>query len=192
MSNMTAGSDETRPHNHRGPMAGAWLLIGFGILLLLNNLVSMEGAIVLLILGGVFLAVYLNSHSYGWLVPAMILLGLGVGMIFEDAHWLYFRGDWEPLFLGVGFLAIYVVDRIVQGHTRTWPLWPGGILVVYAVWEGFLRYSFLWEIRHLVEDWWPLLLVIWGIVLLRRDHGKKNGGARGTSPVTGSDPPPAA
>jgi len=147
-----------------------WILIGFGALLLLENIVDFNGSLFLLALGAGFLAAYLNTRNYGLLVPAMILLGLGFGLLLEDVRIFDIRMQWEPFLLGLGFIGIYLTDRIVQGPTSIWPLFPGGILVLVALWDFLDRYDFLWEVQEFLADWWPVLLIALGIYLLRRQR----------------------
>ncbi|MFC1500284.1 hypothetical protein ACFL6T_04625 [Candidatus Zixiibacteriota bacterium] len=153
-----------------------WVLIVLGALLLAGNLFHVSGGIFLIALGGAFLAGYFTNRTYGLLIPAMILIGLGAGVLFEE--WRYFNlHDFEvPLFLGLGFISIYLVDRFTWHQSSTWPLWPGGILVIIAVWgiavETGLFREIWWEMTDLFGTWWPVLLIIWGIYLLRK-RGEK-------------------
>jgi hypothetical protein len=169
----------------------AWVLIGFGLLLLINNRFDLSGGIFLLGIGAAFLAAYASNRSYGFLVPGMILAGLGIGNLFEDLRMFGVWSDWTTFWLGVGFVAIYLVDRFTWRQSTSWPLWPGGFLVLFGFWDvawelGLFDYEW-WDF---VADWWPVLLIIWGVVLLRRHQGAHVGVAPGTPP--GGAPPPGA
>jgi hypothetical protein len=156
----------------------AWVLIGLGGLLILNNVIEISGGLILIALGAAFLVGYANSRNYGLLVPGMILLGLGVGQVVEDMNFFDLGAEWGPFWLGTGFVGIYLVDRFTWKQSTNWPLWPGGILVLIGLWE------FLWELEvfgrfwwDLVADWWPVALIIWGVYLLR---GRRNRGDEAT------------
>jgi hypothetical protein len=176
----TADEMDDRPHR---PAAG-WLLIVLGALLLLGNLFHISGGIFLIALGGAFLAGYFTNRRYGLLVPAMLLIGLGVGVIIDESRTFDLHGFEILLFLGLGFISIYLVDRFSWNQSTTWPLWPGGILVIIALWgiavETGLFRDIWWEMMDLLGTWWPVLLIIWGVFLLRR-----RGGGTGTGSETG-------
>jgi len=170
-------SPETEPaaageqHPRRGH-ALAWILIFLGILLTVANLYGISEGIFFIALGAAFLAGYFSNRAYGLLIPAMILMGLGLGI--QVADWYLFRvaDSWVPFFLGIGFMAIWFVDRITWKQSSTWPLWPGGILVVIGTWvialeTGFFR-QFWWDFTELLGQWWPVLLILWGLWLLVR------------------------
>ncbi len=142
------------------------IVLGLGFFYL-QRFEGLGGAAILLFVGAAFLAAYLYRKTYGFLVPAGILLGLGAGEMLED-QW-FREGEPVLLGLGLGFVAIYLVARLYEGATHWWPLIPGGILVLTAVpgTRRLLRYLF---------DNWPLLLVVIGLLLLvsalRRPAGR--------------------
>ena len=153
-----------------------WVLIALGALLLAGNLFHISGGIFLIVLGGAFLAGYFTNRSYGLLIPAMILIGLGIGVMFEEWRYFDLHDFAVPLFLGLGFISIYLIDRFSWHQSSTWPLWPGGILVIIALWgiaiETGLFRDIWWEMMDLFGTWWPVLLIIWGVYLLGK-RGKK-------------------
>ncbi len=157
------------------PMTG-WLLIALGALLLVGNLFHISGGLFLSALGGAFLAGYFSNRRYGLLIPAMILIFLGIGVMIEDARVFHLFGFEIPLLLGMGFMAIWLVDRFTWNQSSTWPLWPGGILVIIALWgiavEANMFHDIWWEMMDFLGTWWPALLIIWGIFLLGKRGGK--------------------
>ncbi len=156
------------------PMAG-WLLIAVGALLLIGNIFHLSGGLFLIAIGGAFLAGYFSNRRYGLLIPAMILIFLGLGVMIEDSRALYLYDFEVPLLLGLGFCAIWLVDRFTWNQSSTWPLWPGGILVIIALWgmavEADLFHDIWWDIMDILGTWWPALLIIWGFFLLRKRGG---------------------
>jgi hypothetical protein len=96
--------------------AGGWLpgvvLIVIGVMLFAVQLLHLEADFIVLIIGLVFAMAYVATRTYGLLIPAGILTGLGTGIRLED-----FGYTREPvvLGLGLGFLAIYGIDAVASG-----------------------------------------------------------------------------
>lgn len=155
-----------------GHQATAWVLIVLGVLLLLGNLFDIGGGIFFIVLGGAFLAGYFSKRNYGLLIPAMILIGLGLGISLHDIRLLGFEEYWVPFCLGLGFTAIYLIDRLTWFKSGSWPLWPGGFLVLISVWGAAYEAGWInelwWNLLDILDTWWPALLIIWGIALLLR------------------------
>jgi drug/metabolite transporter (DMT)-like permease len=144
----------------RGRRATAGLtLIVIGLALYaLERIEGVGRSAVLLVLGALFLAAYLSRRRYGFLVPAGILLGLGVGSIWEP-RWLDI-GDPTVLGLGAGFVAIFLIALLVERRSHWWPLIPGGILILVGLPETEKLMQYLFAN-------WPLILVaVGGIILL--------------------------
>lgn len=148
----------------RAVTAGAILiLVGIGLLAL--QLAEGFGEwIVLLLIGGAFLVAYFLRRSYGLLIPGCILVGLGLGSIGKNT--IPGVGDFTQIGLGIGFIAIYVIDRIYRNpQTHWWPLIPGGILIA----TGIATLSP--NLRQLWDKGWPLLLVLAGLILIGAAFG---------------------
>ena len=120
------------------------LLIVLGVIYLLVqwlvpavNLAALLGTLGLLVLGGAFLALYLDTRTYGFLIPGCILLGLGIGTLFPQllagSGLEGLSGGLVVAWLGLGFLAIYWIGRPVSGVTSPWPVYPGAILIGIGV-----------------------------------------------------------
>jgi hypothetical protein len=158
-----------RERQRRFHLALALIVVGV-ILFVLQMTHGPAEIIVFLVLGAAFFVGYFRGRAYGLLVAACVLLGLGLGALGErssiDFH------NFSTFGLGLGFLAIFVVDTICRGRTHWWPLIPGGILLVSSV--GDTR-----ALRILV-DGWPLILVLIGIFLLLR---ARRGSSREEPPV---------
>jgi hypothetical protein len=122
-------------------------------------------AFAFLVVGGAFLVWYFYRRRYGLLIPACILLGLGLGEVGDwsgvDFH------DFSAAGLGVGFIAIYVIDRLYRGSSPWWPLIPGGILLVRSL---VSRNS---GVHRYIEVGWPLVLVIVGLLVLAGAFGRR-------------------
>lgn len=114
--------------------AGA-LLVVLGVALLLIELTGVGGVAVVLLGGLAFLATYLATRSYGFLVPGGILTGFGGALVAED---LGLIGDVDLAGLGIGFLLIPLVQLLSGGRREAgwwWPVVPGGILTGLGVVE---------------------------------------------------------
>ncbi len=135
------------------------ILIVLGLVLMAAKLLQDESdAVILLLIGGAFLAWYFQNRAYGLLIPSCILLGLGLGRIVAGAFDI--TGGMEEIGLGAGFCAIYVIDLALNRKASWWPLIPGGILLVIGI----------TELSEAFEDFfavgWPLVIVIIGVLVL--------------------------
>ena len=134
------------------------LLVVLGVALLLIEVTGVGGVAVVLLGGLAFLATFLATRSYGFLVPGGILTGFGSALVLED---LGLVADVGLLGLGAGFLLIPVV-QLLSGARREggwwWPCIPGGILAGIGLLEH-LRESAAGLVL-------PGLLIIVGLVFL--------------------------
>ena len=154
------------------------VLIGLGFYLV-QQLEAVGTEVVMLIIGAAFLVAYFYQKAYGLLIPACILLGLGVGtLLHEQGFW--WANEGAQLGLGVGFLSIYVIARLYQRETSWWPLIPGIILVVIGIPKTAMVIRFL-------REHWALILVAIGLLVLigafRRSEEPE--------PAAAAPPPPA-
>ncbi len=148
----------------RGLLLGIGL-IALGIVFLIAQLVGGIGdALILLLVGGGFIFAYLSRNQYGLLIPGGILVGLGIGTLLE--RMLSPFAEFETLGLGLGFLLIYLIDLLRQGHTSWWPLAPGTVLILVGLVEGSPQF----------QEWltvgWPAILILIGLLLLIRTLSK--------------------
>ena len=135
-------------------------LIAVGILALFGGFRYVWYAAFPLALGLIFL--YVSSQGPGRLgfrIPGCILTGLGAGIVLDSM----FGGGFSALGLGLGFVALWVMDR-----SQWWWLIPGaavGLGGLQSVWSGSD-----WE-----GNWFfPLALIAFGAYLLsgRRRHAR--------------------
>ncbi len=118
------------------------LLVGLGVLLLLQNLNVLDIAWDLLwaflfaVGGGAFIAVFVGNREQWWaVIPGFTLLGLaalsGLSAILPEAP-----GGWGGgLFLGMIGLAFWVL--YLSRRENWWAVIPGGILITLALVAGF-------------------------------------------------------
>ena len=133
------------------------ILVCLGLALLAAQFVpGIGGETVVFGLGLAFLAIYFYMREFGFLVPAGVLTGLGLGLIAKRT----IGGGAAVLGLGLGFVAIWVLDRLYTRASNFWPLIPGGILLVVGL--GTTVPS----LGAVVGRLWPLGLVILGVVFV--------------------------
>lgn len=140
-------------------------LIGIGAVLLVGALTDVGGEMVPGLIGLGFLAAYVRTRAYGFLVPGGILTGLGVGLVLEGQG---VAGEVVPLGLGLGFLAVAVMGRLAGEDWPGWwwPLIPGGVLTAV----GTIGLAERWEVgRYVVPG---VLIVIGASLLFRRPGGR--------------------
>lgn len=144
------------------------ILVALGVLFLVVQYFELSPGLILIFFGLIFLAGFAALRSYGLLIPGCILAGLGLGLLFGRAP---LREDATTLLgLGVGFVAIFVVQLIVAGKSHWWPLVPGILLVLAGLAESFPQGQVLFE------KGWPLALILIGLlVLLGQFWGSRSG-----------------
>jgi hypothetical protein len=142
---------------NRARMIPGLILIVIGIALLLMQFFRFGPGQFLLLLGLIFLVPYFLTRGYGLLIPGCILAGMGLGLIFETSEEMSVT---FPIGLGLGFIAIFVIQLLVAGHSHWWPLVPGVALVLTGLAES------LPQAQTLFEKGWPLLLILIGLAIL--------------------------
>jgi hypothetical protein len=136
------------------------ILIVLGIVFLLSQYFEFGPGLFLALFGLVFLIAYAFTRSYGLLIPGCILAGLGIGLAFERT---VMRPDVTvSIGLGLGFVAIFVVQLVVARASHWWPLVPGGILVLVGLGETVP------QAQAVLEKGWPVALIGIGLVILAR------------------------
>jgi hypothetical protein len=138
------------------------IIVGIG-LLALQYVEGFGDAMILFLIGVLLVAGYFHRRSYGLLIPGCLLLGIGLGKVGESS--LLAFGGFEQLGLGMGFVAIYVIDLVYTSSSSWWPLIPGLILIVVGLSEGSE------DFRRLVSVGWPIILVFFGLLLLAGAFG---------------------
>ena len=138
--------------------AGA-ILIVVGMILLASQLVEgLADHVWTLLIGGLFVAGYFYRRAYGLLIPGCILLGIGLGNLGEGSILQF--GDFDSIALGLGFVAIFLIDTLYRGRSHWWPLIPGGVLLVSGLAEGSQAFE------DLLTVGWPAILILIGLIIL--------------------------
>ncbi len=150
--------------NERSSVIGAILILLGVVLLALQFVEGFGEGVLFFLIGGLFVAGYLYTRTYGLLIPGGILLGLGLGSIGETA---FSFGDLGSVGLGLGFVSIYVIALVAQGSSHWWPLVPGLILIVSGLASGNEAF------QRLLSVGWPLILVFVGLLILAGAFGRR-------------------
>lgn len=143
-----------------GIVIGA-VLVAIGLALFATNVLGLGDAGAIGSVSAVLLIAYALTRSYGSLIPGMILAGAAIGTGVQDAGYDE-TGGFVAVYIGAGFLGIWLLDLFARGPSRWWPLIPGSLLVVFGtatVTEGT-------PAGALIEQLWPLALVAAGLVLI--------------------------
>lgn len=138
------------------------ILIALGVFLGIVQVTGVGAEAVVAVIGGAFLVAYALTRNYGFLVPGGILTGLGIGVILETRAGSNADGV-VVIGLGLGFLAIYVIDLLVRARQALWwPVIPGGILATIGVLVETEQGHWL----EGTELMWPVALIVIGAIVL--------------------------
>lgn len=154
-----------RDNPNRGRVIAGAILILLGVAFFAMQFFGELGAAAILFaIGAVFLVAYFYTRTYGFLIPGCILAGLGLGQIAAQGGFLQVSG-YSAIGLGIGFIAIFVIDWIYGQNFRWWPLIPGAIITVGGI------ASANQNLQVLLEKGWPLILVLIGLIILAGAFG---------------------
>ncbi|HEY8602452.1 MAG TPA: hypothetical protein VIL85_28780 [Thermomicrobiales bacterium] len=150
---------------------GGAVLIGFGVLFLLWQIMAPTGAIPLLILGSIFTGLALLKGLRGFVVPGSVLLGLAGGLI-AAALLQHINDAWGSAAvvggLGAGFWMMPLLDRIRNPYSNAfnWARIPGTILLAIAAFLGLIgTLGMAGRILGVLFQFWPVFLIVGGLWL---------------------------
>ncbi len=143
------------------------LLVLIGIALLIGYFVPAlsAGTLILLAIAAAFLAAWLIGGAWVAMVPALIVLALGVAELIEDLALLGPAGEdvnglWS-VSLALAFGAIWLIGR-ARGRRSMWPLWAAAIFGLIGVAQLSGRLINIPSLEFL----WPVLIIGVGVLLL--------------------------
>ena len=139
-------------------------LILLGGLLLVQQLTSLvvQGWLFLGLLGLLFGLAYALTRRHGWLIPACIMFGLAGGIAVEGDGGMHGAGVLGGL--GLGFVAIPVVEWLATRRQYYWAFVPGAVLLVIATLLGTGNEALLASLNW----FWPVVLILAGAWVLYR------------------------
>ena len=149
-------------------------LIVLGVVMFLLQFAEGVGEWVTLAgIGLVFLFIYFARKSPAFLIPGCILVGLGIGGLWEGQG-LATR-NFSDIGLALGFVAIWVIRLFHEKENTWWPLIPGAILMLNGIGVRSEQYAKFFQIG------WPLVFVLLGAWVLYSNRGQGQGSADAVS-----------
>jgi hypothetical protein len=150
---------------NRGRLIGGAILILLGVAFFVTQFIGdLGGSVILFAAGAIFLVAYFVTRTYGFLIPGCILFGLALGQAADEGG-LFSVSGLSGIGLGIGFIAIFLIDWIYTRNVRWWPLIPGGIITISGL------ASANENLQVLLSRGWPLILVVIGLVILAGAFG---------------------
>jgi len=155
---------DTRQRRNDGAWVGGLILIVIGLVFLVGQFVPNASRYVVLGIGLTFLVAFLATRNYGFLVPAGIVSGVGVGLVLMTYEAGRVGSGLLLVSLGLGFVSIWLIGALFRlRENHPWPFIPGGILVtVGTVSLAGSRYG---DVARFV---WPVALIVLGLAFLLR------------------------
>ena len=154
--------------DRRGLNVGIALVAVGGFFLLRRELHWRGPGPILLLIGTVLFVAAALRDFQGPIVPAGVLLGLGVGFLLRDPL-LPWMPPWATLLLGLGagLLLAASIERSRSVGRRPAPIVPGIVLIAIAAFTALSRNVVLPE-ELLESAWrlWPWALVVAGVALV--------------------------
>jgi hypothetical protein len=159
-----------------------------GLLLMLLGIASLLGTIsgssrlsvlfsfLVVIIGAIFavIAVKLNKRSLYFFIAAFFLQ-TGFFLFLSSLNIIPFSlSELWPLFSVFAGLSLFIAGYHRYGKIRPWYVVPSIALVILGC--GLLMFSFHvipFSFFHFVLNWWPLLLVLAGLILVLVSLGTK-------------------
>jgi hypothetical protein len=157
--------------NRKSAIVGGIILILLGLLFLASEIFPgifsfWSWPFILVTIGLVFLIWAIFSGTGGLAVPGMVLSGLGGIFYYQTAsgNWTSWSYIWAliPGFVGLGILLGGLIDRKFKNAIN------GGLTLLLISAVMFFAFGYAFGLRHDITMYWPVLLVILGVVALVR------------------------
>lgn len=127
-----------RKHNKHGNLVAAIMLavlaiVATGYADAVVDLARWQSGFAPLLVGLAFAAAYIWSRQLGFLIPATVLVAVGLAVSVPDhlfEGWMLFAA------LSLAFAAVYLIHTRVRGTEtgeRIWPLFPAGGLLAFSI-----------------------------------------------------------
>ena len=157
----------------RNEWIGGLLLIGIGLLFLLNqffDLPALENVAIFFVLGlGLFfLAWGVYAREAGLMIPGGILTGIGLGIALVAGPFEFEDGNLSGgVFLGafaLGWVLITIFTALFTDETQWWALIPAAIMAIIS--GALLVQGPFMVVLEWLGKLWPLALIFGGIAIL--------------------------
>jgi hypothetical protein len=150
----------------------AYILIGVGLFFLLKQLkipvlTDFYSWQTLLIVVGLALLIHgYSAKHYQNLFSGTVVLGIGIHL-HGLAHYSFWIDHWAVYILIVGIAFIIQYTKSKKG------LFPGLLLILLSVLLIFsnqlsIQFKWLYDIIHIIERFWPIILIVIGFYLLKK------------------------
>ncbi len=157
--------------NQRKAIIGGIILILLGLLFLANELFPQTFAFwdwpfIIIGLGVVFLLWAILAGTGGLAVPGSILAGIGGILYYQNV-----TGNWEswsyiwaliPGFVGLGV----IISGIIDGNIKE--AFTGGLTLLMISGVLFFAFGSAFGLEHELVQYWPVLLIVLGLIALVR------------------------
>jgi len=167
--------------NRRNGIVGGVILILLGLIFLASELFPQTFAFwdwpfIIIGLGGVFLIWAILAGTGGLAVPGTILAGIGGILYYQSV-----TGDWEswsyiwaliPGFVGLGV----IISGIIDGNFKE--AFTGGLTLLMISGVFFFAFGSAFGLEHDLIQYWPVLLIVVGLIALVRVIFSGNTGKR--------------
>ena len=168
MTVETLPTQEKKQSRPAGRIFGGSLMILFGLGLLVSRFVDL-GVWLVLVPGLVMLAWGIFTRDSGWMIPAGVLNGIGLGILALEGPWSLVTGEMQTgavflLSFAIGWFSIPLFSRLFTRDRHLWALIPGGIMAFIggAILLGDQGLRVLEFIGYL----FPAALIIVGLLIL--------------------------
>lgn len=157
------------------------VLVAVGAISFASRFGWLSGEYFLMGIGAVFLiAYYIQNRSIGFLIPACILIALGLFVNIESGRLLFFRrqagGALFFFFMALAFYMMSFLHRLGNdrpGRKAVWPVIVGTALTAFGVFVyGVEHWKLNWNLTRwlvLIDRFWPLILIAAGLFMVLKN-----------------------
>lgn len=157
--------------NQRKGIVGGIILILLGLLFLASELYPQifsfwDWPFIIIGLGGVFLLWAILAGTGGLAVPGAILTGIGAILYYQNltGDWASWSYIWAiiPGFVGLGV----IISGIINGNFKE--AFTGGLTLLVISGVLFFAFGSAFGLEHELVKYWPVLLIVLGLIALVR------------------------